>query len=435
MSFRSACARRRVLLSLALASAGGMGSAAAQPAVWPAASASVPADASQTAQRPILALLFEAAWQRHPASASQTARLNAARAQQDAAAQLMPQPPALTVAHRTDQGQRNEGRREYEADLAAPLWLPGQRAAARQNATVQAQMAQTQQAVEQLKLAQELRQRWWQLVLATNALTLERARVAEAQQLADDLQRRLKAGDVARTDANQAQIQLLTARGAQMEAEQALEAQLTELQTLTGLDASRLRAWAAQRVEHEQVQADRADAPHPELLSMKLAFAAAQSRLQQAAVSDRAAPSVSLGVIRERDAFGEPARNTLRLGVTVPFSSAPASLAATEGARAEVLEAETLARRTEERLRSQARLARAAVQRARDALQAAEQRVSLSGDTAALLARAHRLGEVDLATRLRAQTEQIEAQRALVHAQAQLGRSLSELNQSLGRLP
>jgi outer membrane protein, heavy metal efflux system len=421
MFVKRAWPHRAVLCSAVVALVGAGASAQAQPAA-PTATASI-------------AQLLEAAWQRHPAAAGQGARRAAAQAQREAAGRLTPEPAALSLAHRTDQLTRNQGQREYEAELSAPLWLPGQRAATRALGEADVQGTELHLQIEKLKLAQDIRQRWWALVQAANLLRLERSRVADAQQLAADLQQRLKAGEVARTDANQAQGLVQGAVAAQLEAEQSLEAQLADLHSLTGVPAETLLQGAERSPVFEAIEPANATAAHPELSALRLAQRAAQARLQLVAHSTRANPSVSLGVIRERDAFGEPAKNTLRVSVSLPFSSAPASTAQTEGARADALEADAVALRAEERLRAQQRAARSAVERARKTLAAAERRALLSADTRTLLERAHRLGEVDLATRLRAQADHVEAQRAMVQAQAHLGRTLSELKHSLGLLP
>jgi cobalt-zinc-cadmium efflux system outer membrane protein len=393
--------------------------------------ASAPAATSATP----LNRLFEASWQRSPYAAGQSARRAAAQAGREGARRLTPEPASVTLAHRSDQPTRNEGQREYEAELAVPLWLPGQRSAAMQLGDTDAQLAELSIELERLKLAQEIRQRWWALVQAANTLALERRRVADAQQLAADMQRRLKAGDVARTDANQAQALVQLALIAQTEAEQAVDAQLATLQSASGLGAGLLLQLAERTPQTEAARSRAAEAPHPELAAARLAQEAAQAKLRLAAASGRANPSLSLGVIRERDAFGDAHKNTLRLGVTLPFASAPAAAAQTESARAQALEADSLLSLAGERVQMQERLARRGVDRARTMLTAAEQRVALTRDTSALLTRAWRLGEIDLATRLRADAEHVEAQRAFIQAQVQLGRAVSELNQSLGLLP
>ena len=52
-----------------------------------------------------------------------------------------------------------------------------------------------------------------------------------------------------------------------------------------------------------------------------------------------------------------------------------------------------------------------------------------------LVAKAYRLGESDLPTRLRADSEKFEADLSLARARVGLQRAVSQLNQALGLLP
>ena len=85
---------------------------------------------AQTTAKPeglTLSQAFEAAWARQPELAALAARRDAARAQQQAAQSWTPEPVAVEVTGKTDRLNRNLGTREYEAGLAIPLWLPGER--------------------------------------------------------------------------------------------------------------------------------------------------------------------------------------------------------------------------------------------------------------------------------------------------------------------
>ena len=76
-----------------------------------------------------LAAAFEQAWRLHPQAASLDAREAEARAAQDLAGGLTPEPGSISIGSRNDRLNRNRGKQEYEVELATPLWLPGQKAA------------------------------------------------------------------------------------------------------------------------------------------------------------------------------------------------------------------------------------------------------------------------------------------------------------------
>ena len=70
---------------------------------------------------------IEAAWMRQPLAQARPARAEEFAAKRDAAQALFPEPPSLVVGNRDDRLHRNEGARELTAEIALPLWLPGEK--------------------------------------------------------------------------------------------------------------------------------------------------------------------------------------------------------------------------------------------------------------------------------------------------------------------
>jgi hypothetical protein len=66
-----------------------------------------------------------------PQAAGLDAREAEARAAQDVAAGLTPEPGSVSIGSLNDRFNRNQGKQEYEVELAVPLWLPGQKGGAR----------------------------------------------------------------------------------------------------------------------------------------------------------------------------------------------------------------------------------------------------------------------------------------------------------------
>ena len=137
---------------------------------------------------------FDAAWQRQPEAASQAARRQAAEAARRAASSWLSDAPALDIAAKSDRLNGNDGIREYDLALSAPLWLPGERARAGALAEAEDAALDTKLQASRLRLAATVREAWWAAQLARADETLARARLANAQQLADDTQRRVRAG-------------------------------------------------------------------------------------------------------------------------------------------------------------------------------------------------------------------------------------------------
>ena len=86
-------------------------------------------------------------------------------------------------------------------------------------------------------------------------------------------------------------------------------------------------------------------------------------------------------------------------------------------------------------LQAEAASAQAAVTSAERRISALTERERLANEVATLYAKAYRLGELDLPTRLRAEGERANASLALSRARIELKHAISRVNQSLGLLP
>lgn len=136
--------------------------------------------AAWPAQAGTLAQAVELAWARHPQAAAHAARQAQAQAQGDLAAALTPAPAALSLSSRSDRFNANRGQQEWEAEVAVPLWLPGQRSARRLQARSAAVQVDARNRELHLQIAGELRQAWWQLAAARQAAALAATRVGTA---------------------------------------------------------------------------------------------------------------------------------------------------------------------------------------------------------------------------------------------------------------
>ncbi len=76
----------------------------------------LPAHAADTLREAV-----ERAWARQPAAQAQRTRAEEFAARRDAAGAAFPEPPSLRVGDRNDRLNRNNGQREWEAEIALPL--------------------------------------------------------------------------------------------------------------------------------------------------------------------------------------------------------------------------------------------------------------------------------------------------------------------------
>ena len=180
-----------------------------------------------------LARAFESAWQRSVESVQARGRFARARAEREAAASLLGAPPTVEVEHL--RGTGGSTARESEAALALPVRLPSERGA--RGAAADADLAVAEAATRALRLAVagEVREAAWQLAAAGAEAGTERANVEALEALAADVERRVRAGDLARSDAMAASAELLAARASLA---QALTRQAMSFKVVKGLSRS-----------------------------------------------------------------------------------------------------------------------------------------------------------------------------------------------------
>jgi cobalt-zinc-cadmium efflux system outer membrane protein len=150
------------------------------------------------AQGQTLASAFEQAWARHPQALALPSEEDAAAARSARASALWPAPPAISLANRNDRLGQDRGQQEWEAEIAVPLWLPGQQPAQRAEAEQGLLELEARRAVLKWRLAGELRQAWWAVAAARAVRELAQRRFTTAQALEAAVLRRHQAGEAAR---------------------------------------------------------------------------------------------------------------------------------------------------------------------------------------------------------------------------------------------
>ena len=217
---------------------------------WALLGSAAQAQTSNPRNEPLtLHALFDLAWQRQPEAQSVALRREAAQATRSAAAAWTAEPVALELSTKTDRPGSNQGSREAEVGLALPLWLPGERARKAALADAEVQALDSRQRAAQLQLAATVREAWWAAQRAQADWALAQDRLLNAQRLAADVARRVRAGDLSRADQAQAD-------GAVAQA----EAALAEAQGSRDAALAALAAWGVQAVPDGAL----ADAAEPE---------------------------------------------------------------------------------------------------------------------------------------------------------------------------
>ena len=371
---------------------------------------------------------LEGAWSRQPAARATGAREDELAAKRDAATALFPEPPSVNLGYRTDRPNQDTGIRELEGVLTLPVWTPGTRNAAQVLAQAESEQFDSSLRAQRWRLAGEVREAYWQARLAATELELAQRKVDEAVALAADVQRRLRAGDLARTDLNQARVAEQLARAALAETRARTYRAAQAFTVLTGLKS------LPAATESVATPSPALDA-HPQLAAAGRTVAAARAKLGQATAATRDPPEIELGLRRERGAFGESYANSVVVGIKVPFATDARNRPRITAANAELIETDAALMLERQTLAAEIEGATVELEQAREIEELAAERFRLAADTQALFARAFTLGELDLPARLRAENERFDAERALTRARIEAGRAISRLNQARGLLP
>ena len=399
--------------------------------VWLAFSAT-----AQTAvQPPSLKQALDAAWQLSGSSRAESNRRSELAAKGIAADSWLSGEPALGIAHRTDRLNKNEGFREYEAEIELPLWNPGVRATAQADVSAQRQSFDSQFALGKLKLAGELRTLSASTAAAQVELNLNRHKLLDANLLAQDLGRRVKAGESARVDGLQAQVLVQQAQAATAQAESQLLRLQTQWRSLTGLATVSPPDERPSGLEVNQALTTPVSPDHPALRYAQAQLGSAQAKLALADADKRDPMSVGVGIGRERSGFGAAGETKLRIALRIPLGGDNRNAPRLAAARAELDTAQAEADALERQLSADLSAATAELRAARAAQTAAQERLRLSTEVQALIAKSWQLGDSDLPTRLRADNEQFEASLLLAKASVDVQRAIAQLNQANGYLP
>ena len=405
-------------------------------AAWAHAPSAEPATAPTTLKQ-----VFEAAWLRQPEARSRQARQDAAGAQREVANSWTSEPVSLELSTKTDHLHKNQGGREDAVGLSFPLWLPGERNRSAAVAQAEERVNASRVLAAQLRTAATVREAYWQWqrAAAEHALALER--LASTQQLAADVAKRVKAGDLARADQHQADgavaaadaalAEALSARSATGQALRALSGEPPVPQGAANFDVVVLGERQVRVTPDAEALASR----HPALLDWRARLELARRASELARVQTRANPELTLEAARGRGQADERYQQSFTATLRIPFGSDSRNRVKVTSAQAELIEAESQLRLEQDRVQAELDSAHVRLDSAEEQLLAADRRVQLARESRSFFQKSYRLGETDLPTRLRIELEAVEAERQAKRAHIEVGAALSNLRQAQGLLP
>ena len=421
MSYSSrAPMRARPLLLLSICAAFVVSSVAAQNATTPPSSRSAALTVAEA---------FRAALAQQPWTLAANERQREQRSREALADSWLADNPTIVSGLKT--GNR-DGQRELEVEISAPIATASRRSLQVASARGEAALFSANVSQLALKLAGDVRDAYWTVQLAVSELTLADDEVKRAEQVAADSARRTAAGDSARVDTLQAELTLQTLRSTRIEADQRLSA---ARQVLRGLIGNAADSRLAETFETRSTAASRSLDEHPALRLADQSAQLARAKLSETSALTNGAPTVSFALTNERSNSGGGNASSARIGVSFPFGGTQRAAPRIAQAGAELAEAQASLPLLRRQLEAESASALFAVSSAEQRIAVLTARSGLADEVATLYAKAYRLGELDLPTRLRAEGERANANLALSRARIELKHAISRVNQSLGLLP
>jgi cobalt-zinc-cadmium efflux system outer membrane protein len=381
-----------------------------------------------SAQAETLREVFEKAWVNSPHGRTAEAKREEVAASRSVAESWFPAAPKIDAFHRTDRWNSDFGNQESEIGVSVPLWLPGQQAARRSLAEAEGGENEGDIQATRLAVAGELRRALWTLIMARSEAEVAAERLQTALALEADVGRRLKVGEIARSDLLLARQETASARAAAADAQLGVVRSLQRYRVLTG--SERLPDDPQEPVavvDNRPVD--------PRVAAGQAIVERARAALKLAQESRREAPSVGVLYRRDRDVSGATPRDSIGFAISIPLAVEVRNAPLLASANTALIEAEARYRRLLAEVEAEVREAEAQLASAGLGATLAVQREQAAAERLALMRRSFELGETSLVELLRAHSQATEARIEGARSRSRLSAAQANLNQAWGITP
>lgn len=388
--------------------------------------------ASSVRAQPIsLAQAIELAWQRAAESTATQGSLRRVQAEQAVGAAVWAASPSLELSQRMDRGLSGTGVRETELGVAIPLWLPGQRAARQQLNAVDTDVAHAQAAASRWQIAGWVRASQAEIHIRTAELAQIHAESQVLHSLSQDVERRVKAGDLAPADAMAAQAEWLQADVRGSQAKQHLEQARLQWRSLTGLDDVPLLGDSTP----PSSDAARLLEEHPLLREASLRAEAARRKVDLVNASGRSAPEVVARIRQDVGGGGGERVNSWGIALRMPLGTDDRNQPLQAAALAELELAEAQWRLLKQQLATSIEAQALTQTSLAQQWRGEQQRAALLRERAELISQSFRAGETALPDMLRALSAAHAAEAAAQRLLTQQAHAAARLQHALGIVP
>ncbi len=390
------------------------------------ASLVIAADSAPYSSSLSLSSVTEQVYQRLPGKLAESKFTQLQQANEALGNALFAEPATASLDHFNDGIGSSDGYQEWEGSVDMPLWLPGQQ---------QAQQALSSKIIAQLPAYQnrlrlqasgEVRELIWQVKLAQARLQQATEVWETAKLLQQDVESRVKAGELAANEALLASSNTLEAHSQMVAAESDLSQQLKTYSLITGLQS--LPAQVTEQVSDK----NEVPASHPVLMMQDQVIARLQAEMGVARFEGSANPSVSVGVRRERGDDSESFNNSLGIGFSMPLDNKRYSQLAVAESAAALADAQVARQELERQLNKKLLASLESLSATRQQLALVAEQDQTTHQYYQMQKRAFDLGEINLIDLLRSQLLANESRSRKRELEVLVEQQKAQVNQSLG---
>jgi len=381
-----------------------------------------------TSQELNLRDLVEKTIMRYPDSALLQAKQQEIDARQKYAKSLLPNAPAIGLLNQNDAITSHRGERQWEAEFEMPVWLPGQRAAREAIALDASAGLIDARATLRLQVAGMVRDALWDFSMMLHQATLAKSRHETSLALLNDVEKRVKAGDLPKTDIMLAQNETYQAETALLRAEAEVKHAQFRYKMLTGLNTFPASFNEAQS---KAVLSD----THPALKDAASKLQVADDERNLIKVEKRENPSLLLNARSQRGAFDNQANESLGFKIRIPLDADVRSAPLLANAEMNYAQHQAYAQHLRIMLENAFHEAEHNLEVTQAELAITTKQHANAQENLRLAKKAFALGETDLVNLLRVQASAYEAERAMKQRQIQLQWDTAHYNQAVGEMP
>ena len=321
------------------------------------------------------------------------------------------------------------GETEWEAGIEMPIWLTGQRAARAAIADVSANNLNQDQQLLYLQLAGLVRDALWDIDLRQGLNDIAELKWTAAKQLEQDVQKRVRLGDMAQKDLFVVQSETLLAENESIATQAEVQHAKFRYINLTGLHEI-----PSSYAEQKSAKLD-VDETHPALLEANGKITLSKQMRNLTNIETRENPTVTIGTRTLRGANDNQYNNSLGIIVRIPLQSATRSAPLQAAAETNYMQQQV-------NLSALKIVLAAAMHEAEHNLEVGEQQLNVLAKQQVIAQKSlyavrsgFKLGEIELIEVMRAQTQAFNVDKNLKNQQIQHQWNIARYNQAVGELP